>query len=196
MKASSTGTRRVDWQDGDRPVAANEPGHGDVEQDAGTETATGDGGPRRHIAGSWRYMGRSTPRASSSGRAENLFHGLRILLVDDSVDTLEAFRVLLELEGAAVEVADNGVGALALATSRDFDLILSDIGMPGMDGYELIGRLRGHPRSASVPAFALSGFSDQAGVAHALSCGFDAYIDKPVTLNALRAALRALSGSH
>ncbi len=156
----------------------------------------GESVPKRHIPGPWRSGSYSRANASDENSARpKPFAGLRLLLVDDSLDTLDAFRTLLELEGAEVVVADNGTAALRLATTSRFDLILSDIGMPGMDGYELIARLRAHPSSAAIPAFALSGFSDQAGIAHALACGFDAYIDKPVTLSALEEAMRCVAGA-
>ncbi|MFP3649271.1 response regulator, partial [Paraburkholderia sp. SIMBA_054] len=67
----------------------------------------------------------------------SLLKGLRILLVDDSAEGLAGFRALLELEGAQVRPERNGPDALAAAKEGKFDLILSDIGMPGMSGYEL-----------------------------------------------------------
>lgn len=115
--------------------------------------------------------------------------GMRVLLVDDSPETLEAFRLLLEIEGAHVQVANGGAAALTLTEREGFDLILSDIGMPGMDGYELIAQLRARPSTQATPAFALSGFGDRAGIERALRAGFQAYIDKPVTLDDLLHAL-------
>jgi len=125
--------------------------------------------------------------------AIDVLHGMRILLVDDSLDTLEAFGALLELEGACPSMASSGAQALRLAAHHDFDLILSDLGMPGMDGFELVAELRRQPRTAHVPVFALSAMGDLAGIARALNGGFTAYIDKPVTLDAL---LHAIERTH
>lgn len=112
-----------------------------------------------------------------------------MLLVDDSAETLDVFGTLLELEGARVVSANGAVRALALTDTHEFDLILSDIGMPDMDGYQLVTELRRRPRTARVPAFALSGFGDRRGVERALAAGFQAYIDKPVSLDAVLQAM-------
>jgi two-component system, chemotaxis family, CheB/CheR fusion protein len=119
----------------------------------------------------------------------SILKGLRILLVDDALDGLEAFRTLLELEGAHVQTAESGELALSAASKDDFDVILSDIGMPEMSGYELIAQLRKSPRTARVPAIALTGFGREQDIARAIEAGFDAHISKPVTLRALLDAI-------
>ncbi|GAA5234135.1 response regulator [Verticiella sediminum] len=130
------------------------------------------------------------PRATANdGLKPWPLRGLRVLLVDDSHETLEAFSALLRLEGAQVCTAQGGAEAVLRADAQDFDLILSDIGMPGMDGYALIRALRERPRTRDVPAFALSGFGDREGIERALKGGFQAYLPKPVTLEALREAM-------
>lgn len=146
-------------------------------------------------SGVWLPTAPGHAMAEGSGRRPppDALRGMRVLLVDDSPETLEAFRMLLEIEGASVQVATGGVAALALTEQAPFDLILSDIGMPGMDGYELIAQLRARPRTQGTPAFALSGFGDRAGIERALRAGFQAYIDKPVTLDDL---LHALIGTE
>jgi two-component system CheB/CheR fusion protein len=118
-----------------------------------------------------------------------ILKGLRILLVDDALDGLEAFHTLLELEGAHVQTAENGELALSAASKNDFDVILSDIGMPEMNGYELIAQLRKSPRTVRVPAIALTGFGREQDIARAIEAGFDAHISKPVTLRALLDAI-------
>jgi two-component system, chemotaxis family, CheB/CheR fusion protein len=115
--------------------------------------------------------------------------GLRVLLVDDSAEGLEGFRALLEMEGAQVRAELGGKAALAAAQEAQFDLVLSDIGMPGMSGYEFIAELRKLPRMASVPAIALTGFGRQKDAIDAIQAGFDAHLGKPVSLNALLAAI-------
>jgi two-component system CheB/CheR fusion protein len=114
---------------------------------------------------------------------------LRVLLVDDSADALDAFRTLLEMEGAKVRAELSGKAALAAAAEAPFDLILSDIGMPGMSGYELIAELRKLSQTATTPAIALTGFGREKDVTEALHAGFDAHVGKPVSLAALLAAI-------
>ncbi len=120
--------------------------------------------------------------------------GLKVLLVDDSLEALEAFRTLLELEGAHVQAEATAKQALAAATSNDFDLILSDIGMPEMDGYELIEALRKLPRMVAVPAIALTGFGRAQDAAKALRAGFNAHLAKPVSLPVLLNAIDRIKG--
>jgi two-component system CheB/CheR fusion protein len=115
---------------------------------------------------------------------------LRVLLVDDSLDALDAFRTLLELEGAKVSAVSRARAALDETAAQDFDLILSDIGMPEMSGYELIGALRKAPRTAKIPAIALTGFGRAQDAAQALQAGFNAHLGKPVSLDSLIAAVR------
>ncbi|SOE91942.1 two-component system, chemotaxis family, CheB/CheR fusion protein [Burkholderia sp. D7] len=115
----------------------------------------------------------------------NILVGMRILLVDDSLEALDAFRTLLELEGASVQAETSAQQALAAAATANFDLILSDIAMPAMDGYELIAALRRLPQTASVPAIAMTGFGREQDAASALAAGFNAHLGKPVSLPVL-----------
>ena len=115
----------------------------------------------------------------------SLLKGMRILLVDDAVESLQAFQGLLEMEGAQVWPQTNGAAALAVAAHQTFDLILSDIGMPGMDGYELIAALRKLPATAAVPALALTGFGRPQDATRAIRAGYDGHLGKPVSLQAL-----------
>ncbi|KQR77240.1 hypothetical protein ASG35_11645 [Burkholderia sp. Leaf177] len=121
-----------------------------------------------------------------------ILQGLRILLVDDSTEALEAFRALLELEGAHICAPSSAIEGLAEAAVQDFDLLLSDIGMPTMDGYEFIAALRKSERNAAVPAIALTGFGREQDAAKALQAGFNAHIGKPVPLPALIKAIGLL----
>ena len=118
--------------------------------------------------------------------------GVRILLVDDNNDTLETFSTLLEASGATVTAASSGEAALQANDQHEFDLIISDIGMPGMDGYELIEKLRCKPQTAAVPAIALTGFGRPQDVKQAIASGFNAHLDKPVDFDALRRVLAQL----
>jgi two-component system, chemotaxis family, CheB/CheR fusion protein len=121
--------------------------------------------------------------------------GMRILLVDDTTDTLETFGYLLEHEGAVVTPAVSGAEALSLAASADFDLLVSDVGMPHMDGYQLVAELRRLPRTAALPAIALTGYGRPQDVQRALDAGFDAHVDKPVDFPHMREVIKAVISS-
>ncbi len=106
--------------------------------------------------------------------------GVRVLLVDDTADTLETFGYLLEAKGMVVTSASTGEQALDFARDRDFDLVISDIGMPHMDGYQLMEKLRDTTRAAQVPAIALTGYGRPQDVQRAMAAGYSAHLDKPV----------------
>ncbi|HYY58746.1 MAG TPA: response regulator [Pyrinomonadaceae bacterium] len=105
---------------------------------------------------------------------------LRVLVIEDAVDTLNMLRLALEARGYEVTSCDSPAEALRIAPSMWFDIMLSDIGMPEIDGYELLRRLREWPHLRNVPAVALTGYASQADEETALAAGFDAHIAKPV----------------
>ena len=116
----------------------------------------------------------------------NPLAGLRILVVDDDPDAIETFGMLLGLQGAVVTTASSGAEALRLCDSASFDLIISDIGMPMMDGSQLIATLRRRPATERVPAIALTGYGRPQDVQAALTAGFTAHVTKPVDMERLR----------
>ena len=124
------------------------------------------------------------------------FVGLRVLIVDDSQDILDIMQALMELEGAEVTLACNGAEALETLEGADtaFDLVLSDLGMPVMNGLELIGRLRRDSRFANLPVVALTGFGASQDKAEALLAGFNAHVDKPVAFEVLQKTVRSVLG--
>jgi two-component system CheB/CheR fusion protein len=111
--------------------------------------------------------------------------GTRILIVDDTEDSVEMLSLLLASEGAIVTSASSGEEALRAAAARELDLIVSDISMPGMDGYELMRALRQSPRHRTTPAIALTGFGRDEDIARARQAGFDAQLTKPIDFPAL-----------
>ena len=118
--------------------------------------------------------------------------GERVLLVDDDPDTVETFRLLLEMEGAVVTVAMSGEEALERIGKEPPSLILSDLGMPGMSGLAFIEAVRVRPELSAVKAIALSGFGRPSDVEEATSAGFDAHLTKPVMLDALLSTIARL----
>jgi len=118
--------------------------------------------------------------------------GVRVLVVDDNVDALDIFSELLRIEGAEVASASSGRQALEYAAKSDFDLVISDIGMPGMDGLMLIQELRKLPRAAQVRAIALTGYGRTQDVSQCLASGYDAHLNKPVELHRLKEVMASL----
>ena len=116
-----------------------------------------------------------------------------ILVVDDSTETTEMLGKLLQLEGAFVESARSGAEALEIAQRKNFDLVVSDISMPEMDGYQLLKKLRELPSMANVPAVALTGYGRGADVERALEEGFAEHLTKPLDLDQLLQIVRRLT---
>ncbi|WLG49548.1 CheR family methyltransferase [Pseudomonas sp. FP1742] len=129
-----------------------------------------------------------TPIDEASGRLS----GLTILLVDDSVEVLETLKMLLEMEDAEVVAFDRPQDALDAATNNHFDLIISDLGMPVMNGHELIQALRQLPHVKNVPAIALTGYGANSDIQKARQSGFNQHIGKPVSYDDLIATIQTL----
>jgi len=98
-------------------------------------------------------------------------------------------RHLLEQAGARVITATNGVEALRIASESDFDVVLSDISMPGMDGFEFVRRLRKLPGKKDLPVLALTGFGRPEDIHRAQSEGFFSHLTKPFDLATLSEVL-------
>lgn len=103
-----------------------------------------------------------------------------ILLVEDNENNRYLARFLLEREGLTVAVAVDGKQALAMARSQIPDLILMDIQMPEMDGYETATRLKQDPMVAKIPIVGVSSFAMAGDREKALRLGFAGYIEKPI----------------
>ncbi|WP_232230047.1 response regulator [Polaromonas glacialis] len=98
------------------------------------------------------------------------------------VDLLKPFAALLRLEGAAVDMASSGQQVLEMLDKHSYDLLISDLGMPYMDGYELIRKIRKRPEGRDLQAIALSGYGRQVDKVRALQNGFNAHLSKPATV--------------
>lgn len=114
---------------------------------------------------------------------ENL-KGLRILVVDDEPDTRELLKQGLEYCGANVSVVGSAAEALDAVMSKVPDVLISDIGMPGIDGYDLIRQVRGLPRDrgGKIPAIALTAYTRTEDRLQSLRAGYDMHVPKPVEL--------------
>ncbi|HJU53644.1 MAG TPA: ATP-binding protein [Pyrinomonadaceae bacterium] len=117
--------------------------------------------------------------------------GLRVLVVDDEADTLDLIKVLLGQCGAEVATAKSSAEALALFEESTPDVLISDIGMPGEDGYELIRRVRELPpeRGGRTPAVALTAYARAADRLRVLRSGYQMHVAKPVELAELVAVV-------
>ena len=104
----------------------------------------------------------------------------RALVVDDSPDVTEMLAMLLRYAGFDVVTVFSAPDALETAQSEQFDVVVSDIGMPGMNGYELAERLRALTAYRAVPMIAVTGFAMYDDRDRALESGFNAFLTKPV----------------
>ncbi len=109
----------------------------------------------------------------------------RILVVDDNVDAAESLQVLLGVFGHTVEIAHEGVTALQVAWASKTELVFLDIGLPGMNGYEVAHRLRNEIGMKTVKLIALSGYGTEADRLRSKEAGFDRHLVKPVDPSAL-----------
>ena len=103
-----------------------------------------------------------------------------VLLVDDNPDVTYMFAVVLEHGGYDVMSVSSAQAALEAAQREHFDAIVSDIGMPEMDGYELAKTLRALPGYLATPMIAVTGFEKYAEQGNAFNAGFNALLRKPV----------------
>jgi PAS domain S-box-containing protein len=113
-------------------------------------------------------------------------HSLRVLVVDDSEDTADTMGTLLEMSGHAVQVAHSGPAALEAAATFHPDVVLLDIGLPGLDGYQVAERLRANPAMADVTIIAASGYGQEEDRRRSVEAGIDRHLVKPVDLKELQ----------
>jgi two-component system CheB/CheR fusion protein len=105
---------------------------------------------------------------------------------------VESLAALLDHEGAHTRTATSGAEALRIAETAEFDLVISDIAMPAMDGLQLVSALRSNARTKTWPAFALTGFGRPSDAERTKAAGFDLHLGKPLPLDALIEAYRQL----
>ncbi|HEV2856105.1 MAG TPA: ATP-binding protein [Thermoanaerobaculia bacterium] len=138
----------------------------------------------------------ATPKDEPEAPAEVPQRPLRLLVVDDSQDTAEMMSALLSLDGHDVWTAHSGPAALEAAAAHRPDAIVLDIGLPGLDGYQVAQRLRQDPAMKGVTLIAASGYGQEADRQRAREAGFDYHLVKPVDprrLQEILAGVRAAS---
>jgi CheY-like chemotaxis protein len=113
----------------------------------------------------------------------------RIMVVDDNVDAAESLAMMLELDGHSVIRAHDGAAAIAIASSERPSVMLLDIGLPDIDGYELARRLRALPEVDNALLIAVTGYGQAEDRRRAEDAGFDHHVVKPVEFESLRSML-------
>ena len=125
-----------------------------------------------------------------------VFSGHRILVVDDSADCRDSLATMLQMDGNDVRTAPNGAAALEVAASFEPEIVLLDLRMPVMDGYEAARRLRAEPHSKDAILIAVTGWGQQEHRDLSRIAGFDAHLTKPVDHETLSKFFGSLSPSH
>jgi signal transduction histidine kinase/CheY-like chemotaxis protein len=165
-----------------------------VERHGGRVAATSDGAGKGSTFTVWWPLAQGT----SVANAADVFEltppprPLRVLVVDDNVDAASTLAHLLEALGHEPLVAHDAPSALALARDEAPELALVDLGLPILDGYELVSRLRNLPGLSALPAIAVTGYGQASDRAKSHAAGFDRHVVKPVGLEDLRSLLASL----
>jgi PAS domain S-box-containing protein len=115
----------------------------------------------------------------------------RVLVIEDNVDAAASLRDVLELRGHEVHLAEDGPAGIEAARRVRPDLVLCDVGLPGMDGYEVARRLRGDPALSGATLVALTGYATAQDAARARQAGFHHHLQKPADLDAIAWLLEA-----
>jgi signal transduction histidine kinase/ActR/RegA family two-component response regulator len=138
-------------------------------------------------------VGAST--ASSANPAYKQRKPLRILLLEDNQDACAALQALFEADGHTVTAGTDGMAGLEWARKEQYDLLVCDVGLPGMDGIALMEELRVTQPGRVAIAIAISGYGDAGTRSRALAAGFDGYLVKPVEMPALLRLFDTLAAS-
>ncbi|MDX2212323.1 MAG: ATP-binding protein [Oculatellaceae cyanobacterium bins.114] len=142
----------------------------------------------------------SLPQSISSGlltpQPLNL-NGVRVLVVDDEPDSLELLKVFLEQEGAIATTVASAEQALKVLIQDSFDVLVSDIGMPKINGYELLRQVRALPgeQNRMIPAIALTAYAGERNQQQAFEAGYHIHLSKPIEPNRLITAIATLTQS-
>jgi PAS domain S-box-containing protein len=138
--------------------------------------------------------GASAAEEAAQGAGAAPRRTLRVLVVDDSEDTAEMMQALLEMDGHQVQTAGSGPAALEVAAALRPDVIILDIGLPGLDGYQVAQRLRADPALRDVALIAASGYGQEGDLQRSREAGFDRHLVKPLDPRELREILAGIAG--
>jgi signal transduction histidine kinase len=132
-----------------------------------------------------------TETVADEGEVTDL--GLRVLVIEDSLDTSNMLKLWLGTYGCDVFIADDASEGVRLAIEHQPNLIISDIGMPDVDGYQLMRTLRETPGVTNTPAIALTGYAREEDRELAIAAGYDAHISKPANMSRLLSLIMTLT---
>jgi CheY-like chemotaxis protein len=118
----------------------------------------------------------------------------RVLVAEDNAVNRELIRELLELRGYEVSEACDGQEALQMIEASPPDILLLDLGMPKLDGFGVIKKVRENPQLAGLPVLAVTAYAMRGDREKALDAGFDGYVSKPINAAALSQAMESLLG--
>lgn len=135
-----------------------------------------------------------SPSEPSSFDSSSDLQNLRVLLVDDDPDSLKLLAFILEQEGAMITAISSAAEALECLMQKSFDVLVSDIGMPEMDGYKLLRQVRMLPNGANLKTLAVTAFASERDQKQALSAGYQKHISKPIQPQKLINAIATLKG--
>ncbi len=164
-----------------------------AEMHGGTLVAQSDGPGRGSTFVLRIPLQEPTTSATIDSQPASALSGLRALVIDDTRDAADVMQMLLECEGAATEVAYDGASGIALARQKNPHVILLDIGMPDMDGYDTCRAIRQLPGQNAL-IIALTGWGQEEVKQRALQAGFDAHLTKPVEPDKLTELIHQLRG--
>jgi signal transduction histidine kinase/ActR/RegA family two-component response regulator len=163
-----------------------------VELHGGSVTAHSEGvGRGSEFRVSLPYSELEAPPEAPAAHLDSHARALEVLVVDDNVDAAETLAELLQVWGHTVRVVHDGFAALEAAGAHAPDVVLLDIGLPRMDGFEVARRLRANPAHARCTLVALTGYGQSEDRARAHEAGFDHHLTKPVDLQVLARVLAA-----
>jgi CheY-like chemotaxis protein len=120
----------------------------------------------------------------------------RVLIVEDNVDAADALAMLLDLLGHEVVIAHDGLAAVESVERTCPDVMLVDIGLPGIDGFEVARRVRAHEHGKRVLLVALTGYGRDDDKERTRAAGFDHHLTKPVQLDALQGLVATVAGEQ
>ncbi|MBD1915036.1 MULTISPECIES: ATP-binding protein [Cyanophyceae] len=169
-------------------IAANSPGLGQ-----GATFAV-----RLPLRSAWPEAEVDRPPVAPGGANPTPLKGVKVLLVDDEIDTRDVFSFLLEQAGAEVVAVASAAAALAALPQLKPDLLLSDIGMPNINGYQLMRQIRTLPpeQGGTLAAIALTAYAGELDQQQALAAGFQLHLAKPVEPKELIGAIATLGIGH
>ena len=161
-----------------------------VEMQGGSVSAASDGlGKGAAITITFPLKVTAAPRVPARPDVGDAAAPRRVLVIEDKEDTADSLREVLEFDEHVVEVAYNGRDGIEKARVFHPDVVLCDIGLPEMDGYEVARNLRADPELSQVVLVAVSGYAQPEDVAMATEAGFDAHLAKPPSIDALERVL-------